>query len=120
MAELKKTSKFKQPIDVNTITTREKQLIEEICSNLSDNESLKIKQKFRIESIPEYDLSKSLFYQACQNNNIWSPNVGFIEESLGTKNAIRYPIIGISEDIRKLEKLTIYILEKYKNIKLKD
>ena len=63
-----------------------------------------IKQKFKVTEIPRYDLKDSKFAQACIQANVFPSVQGYVQEGTDL-NKTEYPLIGISEDVRKLEKL---------------
>lgn len=59
-----------------------------------------VKQKFKVEPIPEYDIKNSKFIMACDAYGIFTSNQGYMVE-----NNVQYPIICINTDIRTLDLL---------------
>jgi hypothetical protein len=68
-----------------------------------------IKHRFKIEEIPFYNLENSEFYNYCQQAGIFCAIQGYVHENVNTSDAIQYPIVCISNDIRSLEKLVAVI-----------
>jgi hypothetical protein len=68
-----------------------------------------IKHRFKIEEIPFYNLEKSEFYNYCKKAGLFCAVQGYIHENVNTPDAIQYPIVCISDDIRSLEKLVAVI-----------
>jgi hypothetical protein len=68
-----------------------------------------IKHRFKIEEIPFYNLENSEFYNYCQQAGLFCAIQGYVHENVNTPDAIQYPIVCISNDIRSLEKLVAVI-----------
>lgn len=58
-----------------------------------------IRQKFKVIPPTRYDLKQSEFVQECSKNNIGIMIQGYVDEG-----GIQYPLIAITEDIRRLDK----------------
>jgi hypothetical protein len=58
-----------------------------------------IRQKFKVVSPTRFDLRESEFVQECQKNNIGIMIQGYTEEQ-----GVHYPLIAITEDVRRLDK----------------
>jgi hypothetical protein len=105
--------KVKYIFDYGNIKKEHKEAVEEVCKILNESNqnmiSELLKAKFKIKENPKYDISLSLFLNILKNSKINYSIQGHINE-----NNIDYPIINISEDIRKLDKIIIEILDKNK------
>jgi hypothetical protein len=105
--------KVKYIFDYGNIKKEHIEAVEEVCKILNEsNQSMiseLLKAKFKIKENPKYDTTLSLFLNILKNNKINYSIQGYINE-----NNIDYPIINISEDIRKLDQITIQILDKSK------
>ena len=66
-----------------------------------------IKHRFKIEEIPFYNLENSEFYNYCTKAGLFCAVQGYIHENINTPDAVQYPIVCISGDIRTLEKLVV-------------
>ena len=71
-----------------------------------------IKHRFKIEEIPFYNLENSEFYNYCTKAGLFCAVQGYIHENINTPDAVQYPIVCISGDIRSLEKLVAVIKNK--------
>ena len=60
--------------------------------------------KFKVKELPKYDLNTSPFLQYCKKNNIMFSEQGNITVKENDKIKL-YPVIGVVEDIRILNKL---------------
>jgi hypothetical protein len=107
------SKKIKHMFDYGNVKKEHKEAVEEVCKILNESNqnmiSELLKAKFKIKENPKYDISLSLFLNILKNNKINYSIQGHI-----TENNIDYPIINISEDIRRLDKIIIEILEKNK------
>jgi len=107
------SKKIKYMFDYGNVKKEHKEAVEEVCKILTESNqnmiSELLKVKFKIKENPKYDISLSLFLNILKNNKINYSIQGHI-----TENNIDYPIINISEDIRRLDKTIIEILEKNK------
>jgi hypothetical protein len=91
-------------LDFGALTKEHKKVAEEIIK-MADEMGLPmlselIKQKFKIVDIPVYDFSKTKFAEKLKENNI-----NLLVQGYNLENGVKYPIVAICEDIRKLEKL---------------
>ena len=110
MVDTKDYEKFEQPFDYSNIKKEHLEAVKEVLRLLK--EELKtseltldyIKLKFNINEIPEINIKDTKFLKAAEKAGIYVPIVGHIVEGSGLE-AKKYPVIGLSEDIRKLEKL---------------
>jgi hypothetical protein len=102
--EIMKTAMF----DYGSINEDHKQAAEEICKFLRDlrlNETADlVAQRFQLTQIPEYDMTQSKFYEECNKVGIFVACQGFLQEGSGL-DAIKYPLVNISGDIRKMDML---------------
>ena len=107
------SKKVKYIFDYGNIKKEHIEAVEEVCKILDESNqnmiSELLKAKFKIKKNPKYDITLSLFLNILKNNKINYSIQGYINE-----NNIDYPIINISEDIRKLDKIIIEILDKNK------
>lgn len=105
--------KVKYIFDYGNIKKEHIEAIEEVCKILEESNqnmiSELLKVKFKIKENPKYDNSLSLFLNILKSNKINYSIQGYINE-----NNIDFPIINISEDLRKLDKIIIEILNKNK------
>jgi hypothetical protein len=62
-----------------------------------------LKHKFEIVEPKKYDLDESEFIKACNSNEIKYNIQGYIVEG-PTHDPVHYPLVSITEDIRKLNK----------------
>jgi hypothetical protein len=107
MTEEQQTTK-KHVFNYGEITADHKEAAEEIANFISGsgNEMLAelIKQRFKVTSIPRYDIKESKFANACVAAGVFPSVQGYLQEGDGLDKK-EYPLIGITEDVRKLEKL---------------
>jgi predicted house-cleaning noncanonical NTP pyrophosphatase (MazG superfamily) len=94
--------------DYGSINDEHKKVAEEICKFLRDS-NLKeiadvISQRFQLVQIPEYDMTQSKFFKECNKVGIFVACQGFLQEGTGT-DAMKYPMVNISGDIRKMDQL---------------
>ena len=66
-----------------------------------DNFAEFLKFKFEIVEPNRYNLNESEFIQACEKNQVQYNIQGYVKNSLDP-DAVHYPIVSITEDIRKL------------------
>ena len=110
----------KEVFDYRELNDLQKDTIKEVIDILRKSnqkelndfaENLKI--KFKIVEIPTLDINESWLCQILKKENISVSVQGYNIENAGTKDSKQYPIIAITEDIRKIEKaLERYILKK--------
>ena len=102
----------KHTFNYGEINDDHKAAAEEIADLIakSGNEMLSelIKQRFKITSIPRYDIKNSKFAEACMEAGVFPSVQGYLQEGDGL-DKFEYPLIGITEDVRKLEKLYEHI-----------
>jgi len=68
-----------------------------------------IKHRFKIEEIPFYNLENSEFFNYCREAGLFCAVQGYVHENVNTPDAIQYPIVCLSDDIRSLERLVAVI-----------
>jgi hypothetical protein len=59
--------------------------------------------RFKINQIPVFDIEQSKFYQYAKKAGIYVATQGMLKEGEG-KNAVQYPLVVISGDIRQMDK----------------
>lgn len=59
--------------------------------------------RFKIQSIPTYDIENSEFYKLAKEAGIYVAGQGTLVEGQG-KDAMQYPLVAISGDIRQMDK----------------
>lgn len=105
-------SKTKHMFNYGDLNDHHKEAAEEIANLVAGagNEMLSelIKQRFKVVSIPRYDIKESKFAQACIESGIFPSVQGYLQEGDGL-DKFEYPLVGVTEDVRKLEKLYEYI-----------
>ena len=110
---LKKFNGFK--FNFNEIKDEHKKAINEACEILEKqgvNEDIinNLKTKFEIKKIPSYDLMTSPFVQYCIKNGFHVQPQGNITE-IKNKEPFLYPIVSVTEDIRKFNSVFDKIFE---------
>ena len=110
---LKKFNGFK--FNFNEIKDEHKKAINEACEILEKqgvNEDIinNLKTKFEIKKIPSYDLMTSPFVQYCIKNGLHVQPQGNITE-IKNKEPFLYPIVSVTEDIRKFNSVFDKIFE---------
>jgi hypothetical protein len=95
------------------ITEEQKKVAEEI-KRLAEQRGDKIfaeliKHKFQLSESTVYDLEESLFVNVATNAGIYCSIQGFY---LDTETNKRYQVIGVTEDIRKLDKFIADLMVK--------
>ena len=78
-----------------------------VTSNISEEVIKSLQHKFKIKQPKTYDLTKSPFCNYVNSKGIDVTVQGHTTISPATKEEIRYPIVVICEDIRKLENLMV-------------
>jgi hypothetical protein len=95
-----------------SINDTHKQAASEIARLLAEsgNETLSelIKFKFNIIEPKQTPPTESVFVQICQENNIHVTIQGYVSNGVGS-DAVQFPIIAISEDVRVLDQLVSFI-----------
>ena len=110
MVDTKDYDKLVEPFDYGSIKKEHLEAATEILRVLKEELRVSdlaleyIKLKFQIKEIPTYNIEDSKLYKAAKKANLYLPIVGHIVEGTGLESK-KYPVIGISEDIRKLDKL---------------
>lgn len=95
---------YTEVFNYGNITPEDKRVAQEIvdiCESTNNQMVAElIKHKFKLKSMPKYDIKDSVFYKKCLENEINCMIQGNILD-----NGIEYPVIAICEDIRILNKL---------------
>jgi len=98
--------------DYGELKKEHKDTAEEIARILNEaGQSLladMIKQKFEIVEKPTYDWENSPFVLAAVEAGLYCNCQGHVED-----NGIRYQIVSITDDIRRLEKILPVVINKY-------
>ena len=94
--------------DYGNINLQHKSAAKEIATWLADQGhhelSELVNRRFEVVQIPKYDLSQSEFYQECQKAGVHVGIQGYTQEGTGL-DAIQYPLVTASGDIRKMNEL---------------
>lgn len=98
------------PFSYDSITDRDKEVVEEVLSNLQiDGIKLeKLKEKFQIIPTTEVPYENNTFYNLCRELDLYISTQGFIKEG-----NIKYPIFSLTAEYRQLEELIMHIVKKY-------
>tara|TARA_Y100001935_G_scaffold224475_1_gene200982 strand:+ start:159 stop:545 length:387 start_codon:yes stop_codon:yes gene_type:complete len=110
---IKKFKGFK--FDFGNIKDEHKIAINEACEILKKqgvNEEVinNLKTKFKIKKIPSYDPMTSPFVQYCMRNDLHVQSQGNMTQIVNGEPFL-YPIVSVTEDIRKFNKLFDKIFE---------
>lgn len=96
------------------ITDEHKQAAKEIANLMEGmNQPMMaelIRERFQIKPIPKYDFTQHPFVKACEQADLFCAVQGHIRDGSGK---LEYPVISISDDVRKFEKLFQIILDDY-------
>ena len=103
--------------DYGCINEQHKEAIQEVVdlARASGNEVFAelLKHKFQLVEPVRVDHTTSEFYKKCQENDIKVWLMGYVQEGGGNDPSIPYhPVISITEDARKIEKLVESIKNK--------
>jgi len=80
-----------------------------ILDNMNNNETAElIRKQFKIVENPKFDLTGHPIVKAAEESNVFLSVQGFI-----TDNGVDYPIIGITDDVRKIIDLHNKIIENH-------
>jgi hypothetical protein len=98
--------------DYGSITVEHKSAIIEVVGllkSMGQHDIAKmVNTRFKIQEPNRYDLTQSPFVQACTATNIYCAVQGHIQSGTDL-DAMHYPLVTMSEDIRKFEKLYEFI-----------
>lgn len=110
--------------DYGSITEGQKSAVDELLVKLKQDPKISfvldddtistIKKDFKIVEIDKFDIEKSAFYQFAKQRNMYVPIQGWIKEGMG-KDAIEYPIISTSMDIREYDLMLNDLIQKGKD-----
>ena len=109
--ELEKEENRILPFSYDSVTERDREVVEEVLRELNLQDSLlseKVREKFEFTPTTEVPYENSIFYQLCKQNEIYISPQGFIKEG-----NVKYPLLSICADIRELDKLVMDIAKKY-------
>lgn len=96
--------------DYGSITEQHKEAIQEVVdlAKQSGNDVFAelVKHKFQLVEPVRVDHRDTEFYKACASNDIHVWTMGYVQDGGGNDPSIPYyPVVSITEDIRKIEKL---------------
>lgn len=98
--------------DYGSLNEDHKKAASEIARLLEDNGNEMIaeliKSKFQLTEPVRKKPEESIFVRACLENNIHCSIQGWVAHGIGP-DAVHYPLISISEDVRVLDKLVTFI-----------
>jgi hypothetical protein len=104
------------PFDFGSINKDHQSAAKEIADWLNslglDDISKELLSRFKINPIPTYNLEESEFYKLAKNAGIFEASQGNLVEGSG-KEAMQYPLVAISGDIRQMDKF-IEVIKKSK------
>lgn len=100
--------------DYGSITEQHKEAIQEVIdlATQSGNDVFAefIKHKFQLVEPVRVDHKDTEFYKACTEHDIHVWTMGYIQDGGGNDPSIPfYPVVSITEDIRKIEKLVEFL-----------
>ena len=102
--------------DYGSISDEQKRALNECANFLSIKHpdiAQTIRNKFYLVEPKKVKMETSNFLQLCKEANInWSLQ-GFTLTRDEKEEEIQYPIVSITEDIRELERLLLFIVKKY-------
>jgi hypothetical protein len=105
---------IKQTFDYGSIKTEHKEAVEEVVDlarNMGNHVFAEfLLHRFQIEEQKRFELKDSKFFQLCRENSIGVNIQGHTQEGIGP-DSVQYPVISITEDVRKLDAF----VEKIKN-----
>jgi hypothetical protein len=94
--------------DYGSIKPEHQAAAEEIAKFLAEHGQSElgelVKQRFKVKEIPMYDLTQSEFFNYCKEAGIYVAGQGYLVEGEGL-NQMRYPMVAICDDIRRVEKI---------------
>lgn len=102
--------------DYGSISDEQKKALNECANFLSTKHpdiAQTIRNKFYLVEPKKVKLETSNFLQLCKAANINYSLQGFTLTRDEKEEEIQYPIVSITEDIRELERLLLFIVKKY-------
>lgn len=94
--------------DYEKLSQEQKEAVDEVFRVLSEKYSTldltPLRIRFKLEEKKYYDIEDSDFAKRCKNNKIVLDTQGWIKTGLGD-DAIHYPLITLSGDIRQFDEL---------------
>ena len=108
-----------EPVDTSRMTDREKQLVDELlnifCEEKGEDKNgefaTNIRQRYQVEKVKEFDIEKSLWYKVASATDTYYQKAGWIDVGFGTKDAIRYPLVSFTHDIRKVDEILAWAVK---------
>jgi hypothetical protein len=99
-------NEVKQTFDYGSINEKQKETVEEVA-NLARQMGHHMFAEFLIHKFDvvepkRFNVEDSKFCQLCKENDIRINLQGHVQEGLDA-NAIQYPVVSITEDVRKLD-----------------
>ena len=98
---------FSVAYDYSEITDNDRHVVDEILRRYGHPAADTIRQDFGMETLEEYDESQSTFLKAVRDAGGDVHYQGF-----NVENGIKYPMLGITGEIRKLNQITDVLIEK--------
>jgi hypothetical protein len=100
--------------DYRAINEEHKKAVQEVINLAKDagNEDFAeyLKHKFEIIEPIKLEHTKTEFYRLCEKNDIKVWLMGWVQDGGGLDPSVpHYPVVSITEDIRKIEQLIAYI-----------
>jgi hypothetical protein len=93
----------KRLFDYGSITEEHKKVIEEVIylykESKIENFDEFLKSKFQVELPPRFPIQDSLFVKFCKEHQFRCAIMGYAVDDEG----VEYPVISITEDVRKLD-----------------
>jgi len=114
-----------QPLE---ISKEHKQVVLEVLKHFESREGVsydiiktELLQKFNIEEVPMLDIKDTLWYHLTKDIQEAQGNIqGFRLKNLENGKKVKVPYISFTLDLEKLNVLLLTIIEKGKQIKIKD
>ena len=100
--------KFETLFDFSDINITHKKLVRDIIKHLEEkgvDKSIgeELHDFYELEDVPEFDLKNSLFQQVMSKAGVYSNIQGFVKTKDEKGEKIKYPVVSVCEDIRKLD-----------------
>jgi hypothetical protein len=119
---LKEEYKENYSFHPDDITTRDKEVVEEIIKLLNQRENIPIpiiikelKIKFNLENIPELNIENSIWYKLTKDTSeIKSSIQGYKIINLDNGEKLKIPHLGFSVSLDDLNKFVLSLIEKIK------
>ena len=100
--------KFETLFDFTDLNITHKKLVRDIIKRLEEkgvDKSIgeELHDFYELEDVPEFDLKNSLFQQIMSKAGVYSNIQGFVKTRDEKGEKIKYPVVSVCEDIRKLD-----------------